>query len=77
LLRNAAIVLGNGRSASATQGLIRGLADCEMLVRGACAWALGQLADPIANAALVSRKAVEWEPDVRDEIAMALENCGI
>jgi epoxyqueuosine reductase len=43
LLRNAAIVLGNQRDASAIPALTKGLADPEHLVREACAWALAQI----------------------------------
>ncbi len=42
ILRNAAIVLGNQRSPSGFEALCRGLHDDEPLVRGACAWALGE-----------------------------------
>ena len=45
-LRNAAIVLGNRRSPAAVPALARGLDDAEPLVRGACAWALGQYGQP-------------------------------
>ena len=45
LLRNAAIVLGNQRRSEAAPELVRGLQDEEPLVRGACAWALGQIDD--------------------------------
>ncbi len=40
LLRNAAIVLGNQRSAGATAVLQRGLDDADPVIREACAWAL-------------------------------------
>ena len=43
MLRNAAIVLGNRPTPAAIPALIRGLNDDEPLVRGAAAWALGQL----------------------------------
>ncbi|HYO25930.1 MAG TPA: tRNA epoxyqueuosine(34) reductase QueG [Lacipirellulaceae bacterium] len=43
LLRNAAIVLGNQRSAAAIPALTRGLCDPEPLVREACAWSLEQI----------------------------------
>lgn len=77
LLRNAAIVLGNQRAGSAIAALAKGLDDAEPLVRGASAWALGQ----IGSSQIVSsqtrtlldrRLVVETEPDVRREIEAAL-----
>jgi len=44
ILRNAAIVLGNQQATAAVPALTRGLNDTEPLVRGACAWALEQIA---------------------------------
>jgi len=46
LLRNAAYVLGNQRVPQAVDALLAGLEDAEPLVRGACAWALGQFLHP-------------------------------
>ncbi|MEY4178636.1 MAG: Epoxyqueuosine reductase [Planctomycetota bacterium] len=46
LLRNAAYVLGNQRVPQAVDALLGGLEDAEPLVRGACAWALGQFLAP-------------------------------
>ncbi len=75
LLRNAAIVLGNQRHQPALAALCKGLADDEPLVRGACAWALGQLAgDGLAAAAeaLTARQNRETDPQVLDEIQQAV-----
>jgi epoxyqueuosine reductase len=72
LLRNAALVLGNQRAAGAVPALIRGLADDEPLVRGACAWALGRIRTPAALAALASRHPLETDPAVRADLAAAL-----
>jgi len=72
LLRNAAIVLGNARQLAAVPALIRGLHDDEPLVRGACAWALGQCASDEAHASLTTRFALETEEPVRQEIEGAL-----
>ena len=47
ILRNAALVLGNQRSAAAEPALTRGLLDEEPLVREACAWALERIAAAI------------------------------
>jgi epoxyqueuosine reductase len=72
LLRNAAIVLGNRPTAAAIPALTRGLNDTEPLVRGACAWALGRLAETTALAALECRRAIELNADVVREIEGAL-----
>jgi len=72
LLRNAAIVLGNQRPPEALDALIRGLADEEPLVRGACAWSLGRFADPRARQALADRQLTESDQSVREEITAAL-----
>jgi epoxyqueuosine reductase len=73
ILRNAAIVLGNRRSPAALAALGRGLADAEPLVRGACAWALGQYDQAEAGAALQSRLPEETDPGVRSEIEVAMQ----
>lgn len=73
ILRNAAIVLGNRRSPAALAALARGLADAEPLVRGACAWALGQYDQAEAGAALQSRLPEETDPGVRSEIEEAMQ----
>jgi epoxyqueuosine reductase len=72
LLRNAALVLGNQRDPAALPALRRGLDDREPLVRGACAWALGQLERDEARRALEQRLQVETDGEVREEIAAAL-----
>ncbi len=68
ILRNAAIALGNCPTPRALDALIRGLNDEEPLVRGDCAWALGQYADPRARYALDARLAQEPDETVRAEI---------
>jgi epoxyqueuosine reductase len=72
LLRNAAIVLGNQRHLPALPALSQGLADEEPLVRGACAWALGQFSAEPARDALRSRQGIETDAEVLAEIAAAL-----
>jgi epoxyqueuosine reductase len=72
LLRNAAIVLGNGRPPEAWPALVRGLHDVEALVRGAAAWALGCYGHAQARAALEDRLAREEDAGVRAEIERAL-----
>jgi epoxyqueuosine reductase len=72
ILRNAAIVLGNQRAAAAVRALARGLNDDEPLVRGACAWALGQIGNDDALRALQERSLSESDDTVRGEISTAV-----
>ena len=72
LLRNAAIVLGNSKNHSAESALLTGLSDLEPLIRGAAAWALGQLDTPTAVAAMHRRLTVENDESVRMEIENVL-----
>jgi epoxyqueuosine reductase len=72
ILRNAAIVLGNQRASAAIPALERALCDAEPLVRGAAAWALGQIGGELARQALSSHRAFESDPAVQAEIAAAL-----
>ncbi|MBX7166453.1 MAG: tRNA epoxyqueuosine(34) reductase QueG [Pirellulales bacterium] len=76
LLRNAAIVLGNQRNRAAVPTLIRALDDDEPLVRGAAAWALGQMGGPKAVAALTARLRAELDAEVAAEINAALLSAG-
>jgi epoxyqueuosine reductase len=71
VLRNAAIVLGNQRAEESLAALLLGLRDPEPLVRGAAAWALGQLRGPRAAAALAEQLAMETDEGVREEILQA------
>lgn len=71
ILRNAAICLGNLRDQAAAPILIRCLEDTEPLIRGAAAWALGQLGGQ--HAALRARRAIETDPQVRAELEAALQ----
>ncbi len=73
VLRNAAIVLGNQRDSDAVPGLARGLDDPEPMVRGACAWALGQCSGRQAMAVLRQRALIESDADVLTEIASAID----
>lgn len=72
ILRNAAIVLGNQGSIESLQPLCQGLLDEEPLVRAASAWALGQLAIPLAKEALTRQLDVEPDAHVEAEIQQAL-----
>jgi epoxyqueuosine reductase len=73
LLRNAAIVLGNGRAERAVPALVRGLQDPDPLVRGASAWALGRYSEDAAQAALKAALAAEADPEVRKEIEASVD----
>jgi len=74
LLRNAAIVLGNQKDDSALTPLAQGLRDVEPLVRGACAWALGQLGSQEAREILLGAESSETDPQVHAEIELALQD---
>jgi epoxyqueuosine reductase len=73
LRRNAAIVLGNCGDDQAIPVLSEALHDDSPLVRGAAAWALGQLGGQSALAALQARRTVEDNDDVVAELLAALE----
>jgi epoxyqueuosine reductase len=75
LLRNACLVLGNLRRFDAEPMLIAALEDEEPLIRGAAAWALGQLATGNAARALEARLSIEQDEQVRAELAAALQAC--
>ncbi|HVW01633.1 MAG TPA: tRNA epoxyqueuosine(34) reductase QueG [Planctomycetaceae bacterium] len=70
VLRNAAIVLGNQRDRSAVSVLVERLDDAEPVIRGACAWALGQIGG--AREALQFRLGIETDGSVRHELEAAL-----
>ncbi len=72
ILRNAAIILGNGPDEKAIDALVAGLNDAEPLVRGASAWALGKFRDVKAQAALIARRAIETDSQVSGELESAL-----
>lgn len=72
LLRNAAIVLGNLGDASAVPILSNVLNDPEPLIRGAVAWALGELGSKDIIARLEQQLAVETETDVVHEVTQAI-----
>jgi epoxyqueuosine reductase len=75
VLRNAAIVLGNQRDEPAVPALCRSLGDVDPVVRGAAAWALGQIGGAQPLAALKSRLGVEDNATVVSEIEQALTVC--
>ena len=72
LVRNAAIVLGNQPHPDNVPPLILGLNDCEPLVRGASAWALGRQPTADAGEILTNRQRIVEDPIVREELTAAL-----
>lgn len=73
LARNAAVALGNRRSAADLPVLIRALhTEPDALVRAHVAWALGRCGSEEARSALLGRLHVESDPTVRNEILAAL-----
>jgi epoxyqueuosine reductase len=72
ILRNAAIVLGNAGDTRAVPALIRSLHDSDPIIRGAAAWALGQIGGAASKAALRARLAIEFDDSVRSGIRQAL-----
>tara|TARA_R110002111_G_scaffold256979_2_gene324631 strand:+ start:126402 stop:127574 length:1173 start_codon:yes stop_codon:yes gene_type:complete len=74
LLRNAAIVLGNQGDHAAVPVLLQAICDSEPLIRGAAAWALGNLGGTeAAVTGLEQRLAVESEAEVVHELQWAIE----
>jgi len=72
-LRNAAYVLGNQQNEAAVPTLQRALAcDPDPVVRGAAAWALGQIGGPAAAQGLQRQADRESDPQVQQEIQSAL-----
>jgi len=72
LLRNAAVALGNTGSTDDLPALAAALHDSEPLVRSHAAWAIGQIGGPSAVTILSSSLADESDPNVCDEIRLAL-----
>jgi epoxyqueuosine reductase len=76
LLRNVCIALGNVADRGSVPALARALHDVEPLVRGHAAWALGRLGGAAARAHLEQALRREGDAWVRDECALALQECG-
>ncbi len=76
LLRNVCIALGNVADRASVPALAAALDDPEPLVRAHAAWALGRLGGAAARAALERALSREADAEVRDECALALEECG-
>lgn len=74
-IRNAAYVAGNQRDTRSTPELCRLLnQDPSPTVRGACAWALGQINTMEARAALLQQQPNEPDEQVQNEIRAALSH---
>jgi len=74
LRRNVAVALGNLGDPQAIPALALALSDPDPVVRGHAAWALGRIGGEEARAALASAMQREEIPEVRQEIALALED---
>lgn len=74
IIRNAAIVLGNQKYQPAAGALAKLLGDPEPLIRGACAWALGEMRVASTRGDLEQQLKIETDPDVREELNLALAN---
>ncbi|MNT87892.1 Epoxyqueuosine reductase [compost metagenome] len=73
MARNAAIALGNAQDPATVPALVQALnTDPESLVRGAVAWALGQIGTSQARKALEAAQERESDPEVVEEIRLAL-----
>jgi len=73
LLRNAAIVLGNTGDERAVPALSHALNDEEPIIRGAAAWALGEIGGHAAAESLHERSGTEDDAEVLAEITAALD----
>lgn len=72
-VRNAAYVAGNRRDSRNTDDLCRLLTlDPSPTIRGACAWALGQINTEAAQAVLLQQQFCETDVQVQNEIRAAL-----
>jgi len=73
ILRNAAIVLGNQKNPQSIPALLKGVNDPEPLVRGASAWAIGQIGNPDSIVALQTQLSLEQDEEVLAEIRQAIK----
>lgn len=76
LLRNACVALGNLGDRSSVPALSGALEDGDPLIRGHAAWALGRIGGMAARRALESALSRDGDAWVREECALALEECG-
>jgi epoxyqueuosine reductase len=71
-VRNVVVALGNSRRPEAVPAIAAALRDASSLVRGHAAWALGQIDTDESRRLLESAATVETDPQVLEEIALAL-----
>lgn len=71
-VRNVVVALGNSHRPEAVPAIAAALKDASLLVRGHAAWALGQIRVPESRHLLESAATSEANPEVLDEIALAL-----
>ncbi len=76
LRRNVAVALGNAGDAAAVPALGEALDDTDALVRAHAAWALGRIGGKAALGCLRDRLPGERDPEVREEIELALRDAG-
>jgi epoxyqueuosine reductase len=76
LRRNVAVALGNARDPAAVPALGEALDDADALIRAHAAWALGRIGGARACEHLRRRARRERDPEVRDEIRLALLDAG-
>jgi epoxyqueuosine reductase len=72
LLRNAAVALGNTGAEADLSTLAAALRDPEPLVRAHAAWAIGRIGSPAGRPILEAAQASEADPEVVEELALAL-----
>jgi epoxyqueuosine reductase len=76
LRRNVAVALGNARDPEAVPALAEALDDADVLIRAHAAWALGRIGGAAARDRLQRRLRGELDPDVREELTLALKEAG-
>ena len=76
LLRNVCVGLGNWGNAAAVPVLSGALEDDASLVRVHAAWALGRIGSGDAHQVLSTAFSTEADPEVRQEIQLALDESG-
>lgn len=74
MARNAAIALGNSRDPQWIPVIAKGLTDLSPIVRGACAWALGQIGTSESIGKLRAHSKTETEETVLNELDAALKS---
>ena len=77
LQRNAVIVMGNSRSERYLGSLQMALRNGEQIVRRHAAWALGRIPGSRARRILEDEFVSETDPEVRDEIEVALRRARV